>query len=124
MGGAVAMNLSTGETRRSSGEARHQLLAKSPRGESLEGRLRGCPAGLANVVKPGGKVFLACFSDEEPGTQGPRRVTQRELREAFAKGWHVESIRPVRFEVLPNLKDLQFSEAGPKAWFAVIRRQP
>ena len=30
--------------------------------------------GLANILKPGGKIFLMCFSDEEPGTQGPRRI--------------------------------------------------
>lgn len=28
-------------------------------------------AGLAHVTRPNGKVFLLCFSDEEPGTQGP-----------------------------------------------------
>src|SRR3954454_14983011 len=32
-------------------------------------------AGLAAVLKPGGRVFLMCFSDQEPGTQGPRRVS-------------------------------------------------
>ena len=31
-------------------------------------------AGLAHVTKLGGRLFLLCFSDEEPGTQGPRRV--------------------------------------------------
>src|SRR5262249_38822361 len=36
-------------------------------------------AGLATVLKPGGRLFLACFSDEEPGTQGPRRVSRKEL---------------------------------------------
>ena len=35
-------------------------------------------AGLAHVTKPGGRLFLLCFSDEEPGTQGPRRVSQAE----------------------------------------------
>lgn len=79
-------------------------------------------AGLATVLKPGGRLFLLCFSDQEPGTQGPRRVAQQELRDAFAKGWVVESIQASRFEVIPNLKDFTFSEGGPKAWFAVIRR--
>jgi SAM-dependent methyltransferase len=78
--------------------------------------------GLAAVVKPGGRLFLLCFSDAEPGTQGPRRVARPELHAAFSSGWVVESIRPSRFEVLPDLKDLTFSEGGPKAWFAVIRR--
>ena len=40
--------------------------------------------GLAAVLKPGGRLFLMCFSDEEPGTQGPRRVSKQELHDAFA----------------------------------------
>lgn len=80
-------------------------------------------AGLAHVTKPGGRIFLACFSDEEPGTQGPRRVSPREIREAFAEGWVVEVIRPARFEVRDDLEGIAFSEGGPKAWFSVIRRE-
>ncbi len=79
-------------------------------------------AGLAHVTKPKGRVFLLCFSDQEPGTQGPRRVSQTELRESFARGWIVEELRAERFEIVPDLKDITFSEGGPKAWFAVIRR--
>ena len=79
-------------------------------------------AGLAHVTKPSGRVLLLCFSDEEPGTQGPRRVSQGEIRTAFANGWAIEEIRPARFEVRPELEDLSFSEGGPKAWFSVIRR--
>ena len=79
-------------------------------------------AGLETVLKPGGRLFLLCFSDEEPGTQGPRRISQKELRDAFAEGWTSESIKPVQLEVVPNLKGITFSEGGPKAWFAVMRR--
>jgi SAM-dependent methyltransferase len=78
--------------------------------------------GLTNVLKPGGRLFLLCFSDEEPGEQGPRRVAKSELRNAFAEGWVIESIEPSRFEVRPDLKDLAFSEGGPTAWFFVARR--
>jgi SAM-dependent methyltransferase len=78
--------------------------------------------GLRTVLKPGGKLYLMCFSDEEPGTQGPRRVSQKELRDAFGKGWEIESIRGERIDVNPDLKDFTFSEGGPKAWFAVVRR--
>jgi cyclopropane fatty-acyl-phospholipid synthase-like methyltransferase len=78
--------------------------------------------GLAAVLPSGGRLFLMCFSDEEPGTQGPRRVSKRELHDAFAHGWVVESIQASRFEVSPNMKEFTFSEGGPKAWFAVIRR--
>ena len=78
--------------------------------------------GLATVLKPGGRLFLLCFSDEEPGTQGPRRVSQKEIEDAFAEGWSIESIEPSRYEVRPDLKDITFSEGGPKAWFVVVKR--
>jgi ubiquinone/menaquinone biosynthesis C-methylase UbiE len=79
-------------------------------------------AGLARVTRPGGRLFLLCFSDEEPGTQGPRRVSEREIRGSFADGWEVEEIRPSRSEVRPDLEDISFREGGPRAWFSVIRR--
>jgi SAM-dependent methyltransferase len=78
--------------------------------------------GLAQVVEPGGRLFLMCFSDEEPGNEGPRRVSRQELHDAFADGWEVESVDPVRIEVHPEFTEVKFSEGGPKAWFAVVRR--
>jgi SAM-dependent methyltransferase len=79
-------------------------------------------AGLAGVTKPSGRVFLACFSDQEPEGQGPRRISQADLRSAFADGWVVESIEPTRFEARPDMPELAFSPGGPKAWLATIRR--
>jgi cyclopropane fatty-acyl-phospholipid synthase-like methyltransferase len=79
-------------------------------------------AGLAHVARPGGRIFLLCFSDQEPGTQGPRRVSERDIRESFADGWDVEEIQSSRLEVRPDLEDISFSEGGPRAWFSVIRR--
>jgi len=78
--------------------------------------------GLATVLKPGGRLFLLCFGDAEPGTQGPRRVSKKQLHDAFAEGWVIESIEPSRFGVRSDLKGLSFSEGGPRAWFAVLRR--
>jgi SAM-dependent methyltransferase len=78
--------------------------------------------GLEAILKPDGRLFMLCFSDEEPGTQGPRRVSKKELHDAFVGAWHIESIKPFRFEVRPDLKDFTFSEGGPKAWFVVVRR--
>ena len=77
--------------------------------------------GLATVLKPGGRLFLMCFSDEEPGTVGPRRVSKAELQAAFADGWTIESITPARFQVIPEFKET-FSAGGPKAWFVVVGR--
>ena len=80
-------------------------------------------AGLTSTTRPGGKILLLCFSDQEPGDQGPRRITERELKEAFAAGWAVESIEPAQIEVRPDLTDMAFSTGGPKAWFARLRRE-
>jgi SAM-dependent methyltransferase len=80
-------------------------------------------AGLTHVTRPGGKIYLACFSDEEPGTQGPRRVSQKELRDAFADAWAAEEVRPIRFETRPDFQEVTFSEGGPRAWFLVAKRK-
>jgi SAM-dependent methyltransferase len=78
--------------------------------------------GLATKLEPGGRLFLMCFSDEEPGDDGPRRVSREELYEAFADGWEVESVQPARAELNPAFTEVKFSDGGPKMWFAVIRR--
>ena len=82
---------------------------------------RAYVAGLAHVTKVGGRLFLMCFSDQEPAGPGPRRIRQDEIRTAFADGWTVESITPAHFEPNPESKET-FVDGGPRAWFAVIRR--
>lgn len=80
--------------------------------------------GLAAVLKPHGRFCFLCFSDEEPGTQGPRRVSRKEIESAFADGWLIESIEPSRYEVRPDPDDRSFNNGGPKAWFVMVRRLP
>ena len=80
--------------------------------------------GLATVVRPGGRLFVLCFSDKEPPGDGPRRISQQEIHAAFAEGWEIESIQEARFEVRPDLEDISFSAGGPFAWFCVIRKSP
>jgi SAM-dependent methyltransferase len=77
--------------------------------------------GLKTVLKPGGCLFLLCFSDKTPGNIGPRRVTEKELRKSFADGWQIESIEASRFEVRPEAKAL-FAGEEPKTWFMIARR--
>jgi len=74
-------------------------------------------ASLAAVLRPGGRVYLMCFSDRQPGDWGPRRVRQDELRAAFSDGWTVESITPAVFEI-NQVQD----EHTVQAWLAVLRR--
>ena len=88
---------------------------------SDEERLRYA-AGLTHITEPGGRLLLLCFSDEEPGTRGPRRVSQREIRATFHDGWTVQEIRARRADVRQDLEDVSFSEGGPKVWFAIIGR--
>jgi SAM-dependent methyltransferase len=80
--------------------------------------------GLARVLKPGGRLFLLCFSDDEPGTHGPRRVSRKEIADSFTHGWKLERIEPIRFEIRPDFKEMSFSEGGPKAWRVVVLRSP
>jgi cyclopropane fatty-acyl-phospholipid synthase-like methyltransferase len=71
---------------------------------------------VRGVLRPGGHLFLLCFSERQPGDWGPRRVTQRELRETFTGGWHVDRIDEAHFAT-------QLDEAQQvEAWLAVITR--
>jgi cyclopropane fatty-acyl-phospholipid synthase-like methyltransferase len=76
---------------------------------------------LRTVLKPRGHLFLLCFSHKTPGNVGPRRVTEKELRDSFADGWEIESIEASRFEVRPEAKAL-FADEEPKTWFLIARR--
>ena len=50
-------------------------------------------------------------------------MSKKELHDAFAEGWAVESIEPSRFEIRSDFVDMQFSDGGPKAWFVVARKE-
>jgi SAM-dependent methyltransferase len=76
-------------------------------------------ASLASVLEPGGVIHLLCFSEHTPGDWGPRRVTQAELRAAFAEGFEVERLEAARFEVRE-----EFHDEAPHAWQARIVRVP
>jgi SAM-dependent methyltransferase len=70
---------------------------------------------LHRAVRPGGRYVLLCFSDQQAGDLGPRRVSQSEIRATFAAGWRIESIVAERFLArLPG--------AGASAWLALLAR--
>ena len=77
---------------------------------------------LTDVLPAGGRLYILCFSEEEPGTQGPRRVSQQEIRDAFCGGWQIHRIEPTRFEAVPPPVGPNFTPGGPKAWLASIER--
>jgi SAM-dependent methyltransferase len=71
---------------------------------------------LGGVTRPGSVLYLLCFSELEPWGGGPRRVTQAEIRDAFADGWVVRSIVPERYEIT-------FEPGYALAWLATIERR-
>jgi hypothetical protein len=52
---------------------------------------------------------MLCFSDRQPGDQGPRRVTREEIITSFADGWRVDSLDPATIETTTE-------PAGIRAW--------
>jgi cyclopropane fatty-acyl-phospholipid synthase-like methyltransferase len=76
-------------------------------------------ASLAAVLDPGGRCYLMCFSDRQPGDWGPRRLTQDELRAAFSDGWDVTSIEADAFDLNPGMP-----APTAQAWLAAIGRLP
>lgn len=53
---------------------------------------------IASVLRKGGRFFVMCFSDREPGDWGPRRVSESELLKAFSSGWRLDYVRRAGFE--------------------------
>ena len=70
---------------------------------------------LRSALRPGGMLYLMCFSDRQPGAWGPRRVSQAELRAAFVDGWSIKSIERAKFAVT-------IDDNGAEAWLATIER--
>ncbi len=70
---------------------------------------------LHELLRPGGRLVLMCFSDLEPGEGGPRRVREEELRTAFRDGWEIERLERTRFGGPTGTGD------GRHAWILVAR---
>jgi len=70
---------------------------------------------LKAAIAPGGRYFMLCFSERQPGEGGPRRVTQAEIRDSFSDGWRVDAIEPAILQTRLDPPDIQ-------GWFARITR--
>jgi cyclopropane fatty-acyl-phospholipid synthase-like methyltransferase len=74
-------------------------------------------SSVASVVEGGGVLHLLCFSEQTPGTDGPRRVTEAEIRATFSRDWRVDRVEPETFAV-----SSLWSGPAPSAWLARIVR--
>ena len=72
-------------------------------------------SSLHAIVVPGGRYFMLCFSDRQPGDWGPRRVSRAEIESSFADGWLIESIEASRLEIT-------IDPEGARSWIAAITR--
>lgn len=70
---------------------------------------------LRAVTRAGGRYFLLCFSDRQPGTWGPRRITQAEIETSFAVGWRIDKLERAAIAVT-------FEPGTAAAWLAVMTR--
>lgn len=70
---------------------------------------------LRSVMPDGGRYFMMCFSDLQPGTWGPRRVTRAEIETSFAVGWRIDTLERAALEVA-------FEPGTASAWFAAMTR--
>lgn len=72
---------------------------------------------LSSVLLPGGTYFMLAMSEKEPTDWGgPRRISQKEIKEAFRDGWRINYIRDAKFRA--NL-----DKDTPLAWLSSITKE-
>jgi cyclopropane fatty-acyl-phospholipid synthase-like methyltransferase len=71
---------------------------------------------LRSAVVSGGRYFMLCFSDRQPGEWGRVHNLSREQIEAsFSGGWQIDSIEPATIEIT-------IDPDGIQAWLAALTR--
>ena len=78
---------------------------------------RAYAVSLASVTRPGGNLYILCFSDTDPDSAGPHPVSRQELCAPFTSSseWYIASISPERLQA-------RFAPEGVPAWLAKIER--
>lgn len=71
---------------------------------------------LRSVLQPGGRYFMLCFSDQQPGEWGRvRKVTRDAIIISFADGWQVDSIESATIDITTD-------PDGIRAWLVALTR--
>ena len=71
--------------------------------------------GLRATVRLGGYYHFLGFSEREPGTVGPRRLSEQEIRQSFVQGFKLQRLERVRFET-------NIHPEGAQAWLGSLER--
>jgi len=70
---------------------------------------------IRRVLVNGGKYFMLCFSDREPGNEGPRRISKKEIEETFSKTLKINYIKDAFFAT-------KWDKKGPKAYLTSMTK--
>jgi len=68
---------------------------------------------IDSVLRVGGSYLMICFSEHEPPSWGPRRITQVEIKDAFRDGFRINYIRKAKFET-------NYEQGEVNAWLTSI----
>ena len=69
---------------------------------------------VAGLLRPGGFFFLKCFSQLQPGTQGPNRFTPTQIQSIFSSHLEVHSVSETVYQGT--------LDPPPRALFCVMQR--
>jgi len=69
---------------------------------------------IGGLLRPGGYFLLKCFSQLQPGTQGPHRFTPEQIRMSFSSWLHVHSVTETVYQ--------SALDPLPRALFCVMQR--
>ncbi len=73
-------------------------------------------AGLRSALPPGGRYFMLCFSDRQPGDWGRvHKLTVDEINAAFTEGWRTDSIEAATIDITTDPGVIQ-------AWLTALTR--
>jgi ubiquinone/menaquinone biosynthesis C-methylase UbiE len=74
-------------------------------------------ASLASVTEPGATLFVLCFREGAPESEGPHPISEAELRAAFAPdaGWRVADLEESQIEVTLDAGEFP-------AWLVTVTR--
>ncbi|WP_405652257.1 class I SAM-dependent methyltransferase [Streptomyces sp. NBC_00019] len=71
---------------------------------------------LRAATRPGGRYFMLCFSDRQPGEWGRvHKLTRDEIKVSFADGWRIDSMEP-------STIDITTDPDGIRAWLVALTR--